>query len=197
MERKLKNTETTEKHQKVTEYYFRKDFVYTAPRMKYFITIHEKGKKERLDKHYLTMYLRETHSLVVEASPDSSITFLAFANPDTSISFSAFAKLKPKDELLLKDTQFDGSKVKSRISKRVLQENKAHQIFQKTNISYPLISTRKFFWKIWRALFSCNTRFEIHPFALLPTNWINVGVRVTLLVTKHSQTDCPENLLSS
>ena len=26
------------------------------------------------------------------------------------------------------------------------------------------------FRKIWRALFSCNTRFQIHPFALLPTN---------------------------
>ena len=25
------------------------------------------------------------------------------------------------------------------------------------------------FRKIWRALFSCNTRFEIHSFALLPT----------------------------
>ena len=24
------------------------------------------------------------------------------------------------------------------------------------------------FWKIWRALFSCNTRFEIHPFGFLP-----------------------------
>ena len=180
MKRKLKNTETTEKHQKVSENYFRKDIVYTAPRMKYFITIHEKGKKERLDKHYLTMYLRETHSFVVKANPDSSITFLAFANPDNTISFSAFAKLKPKNELLLKDTQFDGNKVKSVFSKRVLRENKAHQIFQKTNISYPLISTRKIFWKIWRALFSCNTRFEILPFALLPTNWINAGVRVTL-----------------
>ena len=28
------------------------------------------------------------------------------------------------------------------------------------------------FWKIWRALFFCNTRFEFHPFLLLPT--INV-----------------------
>ena len=27
-----------------------------------------------------------------------------------------------------------------------------------------------FFWKTWRALFSCNTRFEIHPFVLLPTS---------------------------
>ena len=43
---KLKNTETTEKHQKVTEFYFRKDIVYTAPVMKNFITIHENGKKK-------------------------------------------------------------------------------------------------------------------------------------------------------
>ena len=35
--------------------------------------------------------------------------------------------------------QIVGSKAKGRISKRVLQENKARQIFQKTNISYPLI----------------------------------------------------------
>ena len=33
------------------------------------------------------------------------------------------------------------NKAKGRISKRVLQENKARQIFQKTNISYPLIRT--------------------------------------------------------
>ena len=28
-----------------------------------------------------------------------------------------------------------------------------------------------FFRKIWHALFSRNTRFEIRPFALLPTNY--------------------------
>ena len=65
-----------------------------------------------------------------------------------------------------------------RIPKRVLQENKARKIFRKTNISYPLIRTRMcayqgvkmfLFPKIWRALFSYNTRFEIRPFALLPT----------------------------
>ena len=27
------------------------------------------------------------------------------------------------------------------------------------------------FWKIWRDLFSCNTRFEICPFALLPKSY--------------------------
>ena len=28
------------------------------------------------------------------------------------------------------------------------------------------------FWKIWRTLFSWNTRFEIRPFFLLPKNWL-------------------------
>ena len=36
---------------------------------------------------------------------------------------------------------FVGDKAKGRISKRVFQENNARQIFRKTNISYPLIST--------------------------------------------------------
>ena len=34
------------------------------------------------------------------------------------------------------------NKANGRIIKRWLQENKAHQIFRKTNISYPLIRTR-------------------------------------------------------
>ena len=37
-----------------------------------------------------------------------------------------------------------GNKVKGRISERVFQENKAHQIFRKTNISYTLIRSRPF-----------------------------------------------------
>ena len=39
----------------------------------------------------------------------------------------------------------------------MFQENKARQIFRKTTI--------------WRVLFSWNTRFEIRPFTLLPTQW--------------------------
>ena len=38
--------------------------------------------------------------------------------------------------------QLIGNKAKGRISKQVFQENKAHQIFRKTNISYPPIRTR-------------------------------------------------------
>ena len=39
-------------------------------------------------------------------------------------------------------SQFVGNKAKGWISKRVFLENKARQIFRKTNISYPLIRTR-------------------------------------------------------
>ena len=52
--------------------------------------------------------------------------------------------------------KYVGNKAKGRISERVFQENKTHQIFRKTNI--------------WRALLSWDTRFEILPFALLPTS---------------------------
>ena len=54
---------------------------------------------------------------------------------------------------------FVGDKAKGWISKRVFQENKARQIFRKMFV----------FREIWRALFSWNIRFEIRPFALLPT----------------------------
>ena len=82
--------------------------------------------------------------------------------------------------VILSFAYFAGNKAKGRISKRVLLENKIRQIFRKTNISYPLIRTptcayqgvkNVCFWKICCALFSCNTRFEISPFAQLPTNF--------------------------
>ena len=82
---------------------------------------------------------------------------------------------------------FVGKKAKERISKRAFQENKAHQIFRKTNISYPLIPLRTCAYQEVRNYrfsenLACfvflNVRFEIRPFALLPTtsgfylNWI-------------------------
>ena len=42
----------------------------------------------------------------------------------------------------LEKAKFVGDKAKGRISKQVLQENKAGQIFQKTNSSYPEICPR-------------------------------------------------------
>ena len=49
-------------------------------------------------------------------------------------------------------SKFTGNKTKGWMSKWVLQENKTRQIFRKR-----------------RAFFSCSTRFEIRPFALLTT----------------------------
>ena len=43
----------------------------------------------------------------------------------------------------IRKPKYVGNKTKKgRISKRMLQENKARQTFRKTNISYPLIRTR-------------------------------------------------------
>ena len=61
-----------------------------------------------------------------------------------------------------------GNKVKGRISKRVFQENKARQIFRKTNISNPLIRTRTCAYQGVRNVgFSENLAFFVflkHPF---------------------------------
>ena len=68
------------------------------------------------------------------------------------------------------------NKAKGRISKRVFQENKARQIFRKTNIFTPWYAHVRIrgykmfvFRKIWRVLLSWNTSFEIRPSTLLPT----------------------------
>ena len=75
-------------------------------------------------------------------------------------------------------SKFVGNNTKEQISKRVFQENKARQIFRKTNISYPMILTRTFasqgvkkcsFFGKFSALFSWNTSFKFRPFALSPT----------------------------
>ena len=42
------------------------------------------------------------------------------------------------------DAYIVANKANGRISKRVFQENKAHQILRKTNISYALIRTRTY-----------------------------------------------------
>ena len=75
---------------------------------------------------------------------------------------------------------FVGNKAKEWISKQVLQENQARQIFRKTNISDTLIRTRTRvcqgvrnvrFSENLACLICRNTSFEIRHFALLPTTW--------------------------
>ena len=71
------------------------------------------------------------------------------------------------------------NKAKGRISKRVFQENKARQIFWKTNISNPLIPTRTcayqgvrnvIFSKSLTSFLFLKHPFWDSPFAVSPTN---------------------------
>ena len=59
------------------------------------------------------------------------------------------------------------NKVKGRISKLVFQENKARQIFRKTNISYPLVRKRTCTYQGVNVRFSGNLAYFVflkHPF---------------------------------
>ena len=58
-------------------------------------------------------------------------------------------------------------KAKGRISKRVLQENKALQIFRKTDISYPLIRTRTYAYQGVRNI-SFSENLACYVFLKLP-----------------------------
>ena len=71
--------------------------------------------------------------------------------------------------------------LRRQISKRLLQQNKARQILQKTLFPPSFPSPRDTYWgrggvinvifrEIWRALFSCNYCFEIRSLVLLPTS---------------------------
>ena len=74
-----------------------------------------------------------------------------------------------------------GNMGKWQISKLVFQENKARQISRKTIISYFLIRTRTYvcvsggkkysFFGKFGVLCFLETRFDIRPFALLPTSF--------------------------
>ena len=55
--------------------------------------------------------------------------------------FNLFFSLRPESGREGSKGIFVGNKAKGQVSKRVFQENKARQIFWKTNISYPLIRT--------------------------------------------------------
>ena len=77
--------------------------------------------------------------------------------------------------LIQSSWNFVGLKAKGWISKRVFKENKARQVPEKRTFLIPWYehirvrireSEMFVFWKIWRALISLNTRFEIHT--LLP-----------------------------
>lgn len=48
---------------KVKDFYFQPNIVYTCPGMRDFITVWSEGKKYKLQKHYLLMFLKEAYAL--------------------------------------------------------------------------------------------------------------------------------------
>ncbi|XP_063228207.1 uncharacterized protein LOC134534095 isoform X1 [Bacillus rossius redtenbacheri] len=76
----------------VINFLYRPDIVYTCPGMKDVLTVWENGKKVKLQKHFMTMFLHEAFYIFKEE------------NPDYKISYSKFCSLRPKNVLLLKET---------------------------------------------------------------------------------------------
>ena len=88
-------------YSQVTEFFFRPDIVYTCPGMKDSMCVWTSGKKQILQKHYLTMFLREAFHIFKEECPN------------LQIGFSKFCSLRPKNVLLLKSTPSEQCKCKN------------------------------------------------------------------------------------
>ena len=82
---------------------------------------------------------------------------------------------KTSEETANTDTSSNGTfaaEISSVISRKGELQNKCYKktklvkFFEKRTFLFPEMFD---FWKIWRALFSCNTCFEVCPFALLST----------------------------
>ena len=85
----------------VSSFFFRSDVSYTMPGLKDEMTVWKNGKKQRLRKHYLTMFLREAYAVFREI------------HPSMTIGFSTFCRLRTANVLLLKNTPKDQCKCKT------------------------------------------------------------------------------------
>lgn len=95
------STENNIDYSVVTKFYFRPDIAYTCPGMKDSIAVWEDGNKVTLQRHYLTVFLKEAFSMFKEE------------NLDFQIGFSKFCSLRPKNVLLLKNTPSEQCKCKT------------------------------------------------------------------------------------
>ncbi|XP_071034011.1 uncharacterized protein [Parasteatoda tepidariorum] len=95
-----KSKQSSIDYSKVINFFFRPDIIYTCPGMKDSICVWEGGEKKVLQKHYLTMFLREAFSIFKEE------------NPTFNICFSKFCSLRPKNVLLMKNTPSEQCKCK-------------------------------------------------------------------------------------
>ena len=100
MDTKLEDMPESEVYKIVTDFYFRSDIVYTCPGMKDVITIWKDGKKVKLQKHFMTMFLKEAFYVFKEL------------HKDIKIGLSKFCSLRPENVLLLKQTPSEQCKCK-------------------------------------------------------------------------------------
>ena len=76
------------------QFYFRSDIVYTIPGNGDEMTVWDDNDKHKLQKYYLTMYLKEAYAIFLESCE----------NEDDRCSVSTFCNLNPKNVLLLGDS---------------------------------------------------------------------------------------------
>ena len=117
----------------------------------------------------------QQHLRCMLAVPTSTITMVAFPQKTFSLQFNKNILSIFDKYMECHESQFVGSKTKGRISKRVLQENKARQIVQKTKAFYPLIRASRCAYEGVRDCFFsrkfgvlCFLVKSVLTFALLP-----------------------------
>ena len=76
------------------QFYFRSDIVYTIPGNGDEMTVWDDNGKHKLQKYYLTIYLKEAYAIFLESCE----------NEDDRCSVSTFCNLNPKNVLLLGDS---------------------------------------------------------------------------------------------
>ena len=85
------NTIRKANSEKIESFYYKTDIIYTMPGKGDEMTIWTENGKQKVRKHYLTMFFREAYALYL----DSCI------NEDEKCSFSTFRNLWPKNVLLM------------------------------------------------------------------------------------------------
>ena len=93
-----KKKQDCELQAKIKTFFARPDIVYICPGLKDEVTVWIDGKKEKLRKCYMTMFLREAYSLFHDM------------HPDVKTGFSTFCKQRPQNVLLLHETPADQCK---------------------------------------------------------------------------------------
>ena len=92
--KKFRSNSENPNKDKIKQFYCRSDNVYTMPGKGGEMTVWNEEGKQKLQKYYLTLYLKEGYALYLETCE----------NNNEKCSFSTFCNLRPKNVLLLGDS---------------------------------------------------------------------------------------------